>query len=29
MTVVIAGCGDLGTETGLRFAVEENRVMGL
>jgi nucleoside-diphosphate-sugar epimerase len=29
MTVVIAGCGDLGTETGLRFAAEGNRVMGL
>ncbi|GAA1208038.1 SDR family NAD(P)-dependent oxidoreductase [Rhodoglobus aureus] len=29
MTVVIAGCGDLGTETGLRFAAVGHRVMGL
>ncbi|MDO5753756.1 SDR family oxidoreductase [Arthrobacter sp.] len=29
MTVVIAGCGDLGTETGLRFAALGHRVMGL
>ncbi|MEO8222228.1 MAG: SDR family oxidoreductase [Specibacter sp.] len=29
MTVVIAGCGDLGTETGLRFASLGPRVMGL
>lgn len=29
MTVVIAGCGDLGTETGLRFAALGRRVMGL
>lgn len=29
MTVVIAGCGDLGTETGLRFASLGHRVMGL
>ena len=29
MTVVIAGCGDLGTETGLRFAAMGHHVMGL
>lgn len=29
MTVVIAGCGDLGTETGLRFAAQGHRVVGL
>jgi len=29
MTVVIAGCGDLGTETGLRFAGLGHRVIGL
>jgi nucleoside-diphosphate-sugar epimerase len=29
MTVVIAGCGDLGTETGLRFAALGHRVVGL
>lgn len=29
MTVVIAGCGDLGTETGLRFVSMGYRVMGL
>ncbi len=29
MTIVIAGCGDLGTETGLRFAALGHRVMGL
>ncbi|WP_207344427.1 SDR family oxidoreductase [Arthrobacter sp. E3] len=29
MSVVIAGCGDLGTETGLRFAALGHRVMGL
>ncbi|ALE92369.1 epimerase [Arthrobacter alpinus] len=29
MTVVIAGCGDLGTEAGLRFASLGHRVMGL
>ncbi|PYI64211.1 NAD(P)-dependent oxidoreductase [Arthrobacter livingstonensis] len=29
MTVVIAGCGDLGTETGLRFASLGHQVMGL
>ncbi len=29
MTVVIAGCGDLGTETGLRFAAMGHRVIGL
>lgn len=28
-TVVIAGCGDLGTETGLRFAAQGHRVLGL
>lgn len=28
-TVVIAGCGDLGTETGLRFAAAGHRVVGL
>ncbi|MBF4615386.1 NAD-dependent epimerase/dehydratase family protein [Curtobacterium sp. VKM Ac-1376] len=28
-TVVIAGCGDLGTETGLRFAEQGHRVLGL
>jgi len=29
MTVVIAGCGDLGTEVGLRFAQLGHRVIGL
>lgn len=29
MTVVIAGCGDLGTEVGLRFAAQGHRVIGL
>ncbi len=29
MAVVIAGCGDLGTETGLRFAAMGHRVIGL
>ncbi|WP_024795044.1 hypothetical protein [Tomitella biformata] len=29
MTVVIAGCGDLGTEAGLRFAAAGHRVLGL
>lgn len=29
MTVVIAGCGDLGTEAGLRFAAAGHRVIGL
>lgn len=29
MTVVIAGCGDLGTETGLRFSALGHRVIGL
>ncbi|MEO9009892.1 MAG: SDR family NAD(P)-dependent oxidoreductase [Nakamurella sp.] len=29
MAVVIAGCGDLGTEIGLRFAAIGHRVMGL
>lgn len=29
MTVVIGGCGDLGTETGLRFAALGRRVIGL
>lgn len=29
MTVVIAGCGDLGTETGLLFAALGHRVIGL
>jgi len=29
MSIVIAGCGDLGTETGLRFAAEGHRVVGL
>lgn len=28
MTVLIAGCGDLGTEAGLRFAAAGHRVMG-
>jgi len=28
-TVVIAGCGDLGTEAGLRFADLGHRVIGL
>lgn len=28
MSVLIAGCGDLGTEAGLRFAVAGHRVMG-
>lgn len=29
MTVVIAGCGDLGTETGLRLAATGRRVLGM
>ncbi|TFB90430.1 NAD-dependent epimerase/dehydratase family protein [Cryobacterium algoricola] len=29
MTVLIAGCGDLGTEAGLRFAALGHRVVGL
>ena len=29
MTVLIAGCGDLGTEVGLRFAALGHRVVGL
>ncbi|MGF6835751.1 nucleoside-diphosphate-sugar epimerase [Paenarthrobacter sp. TE4293] len=29
MTVVIAGCGDLGTEAGLRFAAAGHEVVGL
>ncbi|SDP35229.1 Nucleoside-diphosphate-sugar epimerase [Actinopolyspora xinjiangensis] len=29
MKVLLAGCGDLGTETGLRFAAAGNRVLGL
>lgn len=29
MTVLIAGCGDLGTEVGLRFAADGHRVVGL
>ncbi|WP_281451273.1 SDR family oxidoreductase [Paenarthrobacter nitroguajacolicus] len=29
MTVLIAGCGDLGTEVGLRFAAAGHRVVGL
>lgn len=29
VSVVIAGCGDLGTETGLRFAALGHRVVGL
>lgn len=29
MTVVIAGCGDLGTEVGRRFAAAGHRVIGL
>ncbi|MDJ0377367.1 SDR family NAD(P)-dependent oxidoreductase [Cryobacterium sp. PH31-L1] len=29
MTVLIAGCGDLGTEVGLRFALFGHRVVGL
>ena len=29
MTVVIAGCGDLGTEAGLRFSALGHRVIGL
>lgn len=29
MTVVIAGCGDLGTEAGLRFAATGRRVLGM
>lgn len=28
-TVLIAGCGDLGTEVGLRFATQGSRVVGL
>lgn len=29
MTVVLAGCGDLGTEVGLRFVADGHRVLGL
>jgi nucleoside-diphosphate-sugar epimerase len=29
MTVLLAGCGDLGTEIGLRFAARGHRVVGL
>lgn len=29
MTLVLAGCGDLGTEVGLRFAAAGHRVLGL
>jgi nucleoside-diphosphate-sugar epimerase len=29
MSVLIAGCGDLGTEAGLRFAADGHRVVGL
>ena len=29
MTVLIAGCGDLGTEAGLRFAAAGHEVIGL
>ena len=29
MTVLLAGCGDLGTEVGLRFAATGRRVLGL
>lgn len=29
MTVVLAGCGDLGTEVGVRFAATGHRVVGL
>ena len=29
MSVIIAGCGDLGTEAGLRFAALGERVVGL
>ena len=29
MTVIIAGCGDLGTEVGLRFAAQGHRVVGV
>lgn len=29
MDIVIAGCGDLGIETGLRFAAQGHRVVGL
>ena len=28
MTILLAGCGDLGTETGLRFAAAGHRVVG-
>jgi nucleoside-diphosphate-sugar epimerase len=28
MTVLVAGCGDLGTEAGLRFAAQGHRVVG-
>jgi nucleoside-diphosphate-sugar epimerase len=28
MTILLAGCGDLGTEAGLRFAAEGHRVVG-
>ena len=29
MTVIIAGCGDLGTEVGRRFAAQGHRVVGM
>ncbi|WP_448233426.1 hypothetical protein [Microbacterium lacticum] len=29
MTVIIAGCGDLGTEVALRFAAQGHRVVGM
>jgi nucleoside-diphosphate-sugar epimerase len=29
MSVIIAGCGDLGTEAGLRFAAQGQRVIGM
>ncbi|MGN6442695.1 MAG: SDR family NAD(P)-dependent oxidoreductase, partial [Arthrobacter sp.] len=28
MTILLAGCGDLGTEAGLRFAALGHRVVG-
>ena len=28
MTILLAGCGDLGTEVGLRFAAAGHRVVG-
>src|SRR5690349_24004992 len=28
MTILLAGCGDLGTEAGLRFAAAGHRVVG-